>query len=190
MSIYLNQNAVYSLCRNLGFTPKQARIGSAIALCESPVYGASTPMSDFSAIGDQDLADNVWGYSYGGFQIRSLRDQTGTGGLRDADRLLTPRFNCRSAKAIRLESGWTAWSTYSSGKYKAYLQEPWFDLDGKYYDALFPPEPGTYVVVSGDTLSKIASRYSVSTEELALLNDIAGPKYLITIGQVLSLPDL
>ncbi len=189
MTNLFTQNQVFTLCRKVGFAPVQARIASAITLCESFAFGENRPMADFSLIGDQDLADETWGYSYGGFQIRSLRNQTGTGGFRDADRLLTPRFNCRAARDIRLKAGWDAWSTYSSGMYKAYLQEPWFDGDGTYHDAMFPPESGTYVVVGGDTLSRIASRYETfSWEELAAANDIVGPKYFITIGQVLILP--
>ncbi len=127
-------------------------------------------------MGDKDLANDIWGYSYGGFQIRSLRAEKGTGGWRDEDRLLVPRFNARAARAIKRSSGWGAWSTYSSGMYKAYLQD------------LYPPPPNTYVVLGGDTLSGIASSFGTFTwEDLARANSIHSP-YSIFIGQKLTLP--
>ncbi len=172
------QFEVEALCLRVGARPRVAKIFSAIALCESPVFSADPPQADFSLIGDQELANDVWGYSYGGFQIRSLREQRGTGGPRDEERLLIPWFNARSARIIRNQSGWDAWSTYSSGMYLAYLQD------------IHPPAPGTYNVVAGDTLSGIVAKYggTFSVEELASFNDIEGPKYLIMIGQVLRLP--
>ncbi len=45
------------------------------------------------------------------------------------------------------------------------------------------------MVVGGDTLGALATRYKTTVEELATLNNIAAPKYLLTIGQVLSLPE-
>jgi hypothetical protein len=173
----LTQTGIYILCRKVGFPPRSAKIASAIALCEAPVWNTDVPKADFSMIGDQDLADETWGFSYGGFQIRSLRAHKGTGLPRDEDRLLRPRFNARSALTIRRQSGWNAWSTYKSGMYKAYLQD------------LFPPTPGTYIVVAGDSLSKIAAKFGTFTVlELALKNNITGPDYKINIGQVLLLP--
>lgn len=178
MANLLTQEEVRLLAVDVGFLPRGAKIASAIAMCESP--GASEngqATSDFGAIGDQDLANDIWGYSYGGFQIRSLRVQKGTGLPRDENRLLEPRFNCRSARIIRRNSGWEAWSTYTSGMYKAYLQD------------MFPPEPGTYVVVSGDTLSGIAAKHgnTFTWQDLAATNGIVSP-HTITIGQVLYLP--
>lgn len=45
----------------------------------------------------------------------------------------------------------------------------------------------TYVVQSGDTLSRIAARFGTTVQELAQLNDISNPN-LIYIGEVLKLP--
>lgn len=176
MSLILTQTEVRELCLDVGFTARQARIASAIALCEAPTVVDGQPCSDFGAVGDQELANETWGYSYGGFQVRSLRAQKGTGGTRDADELLKPRFNARSAKIIRRESGWGAWSTYTSGMFRAYLQD------------MFPPLPGTYVVVYGDTLSTIAQKLGLdSWEALARANGLHSP-YRISIGQTLVLP--
>lgn len=159
----------------LGMTLRDAKIGSAIAMCEAPAYGAETPSADFSKIGDQELANNVWGNSYGGFQIRSLRAQKGTDGVRDEDRLLEPMFNCRSAKTIHDNSGWKAWSTFTSGQFKAYLPK------------MYPPPPNTYVVLAGDTLTGIADKLGIDWRELARVNDLYEP-WAIYIGDQLTLP--
>ncbi|MGH8126212.1 MAG: LysM peptidoglycan-binding domain-containing protein [Rhodanobacteraceae bacterium] len=45
------------------------------------------------------------------------------------------------------------------------------------------PEPADYTVVSGDTLSKIARKYSVSVEQLRRWNDLRGDT--LQVGQVL-----
>lgn len=173
------QAQVRSLARSVGFTDFNARIISAIAMCEAPYSKDGVSYADFDAVGDQNLANDVWGYSYGGCQIRSLRAAKGTGGVRDETRLLEPTFNLRSARTIKLAAGsFRPWSTFTSGMYKAYLQD------------LFPPPPNTYVVVGGDTLSGIASKVAAgkwSWQELAAANKIEKP-YVITIGQVLLLP--
>lgn len=171
----LTQEQVRSTLADLGMGKRDARIGSAIALCEAPAREADKPSADFGLIGDIELANEVWGFSYGGFQIRSLRAQKGTGDIRDEDQLLRARFNCRSAKAIHDDTGWKAWSTFTSGQYKAYLQD------------LYPPPPGTYVVLAGDTITGIAVSLGVDWEELARINNLHSP-WTIYIGQVLVLP--
>lgn len=181
MDTLLKQSEIEDLLMELGMRERQARIGAAIALCEAPVLERAADgqfQANFSAIGDQALANDEWGYSYGGFQIRSKRDQKGTGGIRDEDQLLRPRFNCRSAIAIKRErGGWGDWSTYNSGMYKAYLQD------------LFPPPTNTYVVVAGDSLSTIADDLPGEWvwQDLARVNGLHDP-YVIYIGQYLTLP--
>lgn len=181
MTNILTQSEIEKLLSELGLKKKQARIGAAIALCEAPA-GVSAEngeyQANFSAIGDQELANDIWGFSYGGFQIRSLRSQKGTGGIRDEDKLLRPRFNCRAAITIRKSwGGWGAWTTYTSGMYKAYLQD------------IFPPPPNTYVVMAGNTLESIAANYTATWtwQDLARVNNLHSP-YTIYIGQHLLLP--
>jgi hypothetical protein len=164
------QPEVARMLRRAGLGPRQAKIGAAISMCEAPSYGADEPTADFSLVGDQDLADETWGYSYGGFQIRSLRAQTGTGGYRDAEQLLKPRFNCRAAYEIFVRQGWSAWSTFNSEMYKAYLPD------------LYPPPENVHVVIAGESLSSIAPKYGLTWEELARLNSLHKP-YNIYIGQ-------
>lgn len=174
----LTQKQVHDLALKAGFTEENARIASAIALCEAPYTINNVPHSNFGAIGDQNLANDTWGYSYGGFQIRSLRAQKGTGEFRDEERLLDPLFNVKAARRIKLDQGWTAWTTYQNGQYKSFLPQE------------FPPPPNSYTVISGDTLSGIASRISDgkwSWQDLAKANGILTP-YTIKVGQVLLLP--
>lgn len=172
----LTQAEVEQLCLNVGFNEKNAKIASAIAMCESAFAQDGQQFANAHAIGDQALANDTWGYSYGLFQVRSLRSQKGTGDYRDENELLRPRFNARSAKKIFNTQGWKAWSVFSSGMYKAYLQD------------MFPPPEGTYVVLSGDTLSGIAAAHDLSWADLARWNNIHEP-YTIFIGQILLLKD-
>ncbi len=173
MTNLLTQAEVQQRCEAVGFSKWAARVASAIAMCEAPAEDGSAH-ADFDRIGDQSLANETWGYSYGGFQIRSIREQKGTGEYRDEDRLLRPRFNCKSALIIKRQQGWDAWSVYTSGMYKAYLQEE------------FPPPPNTYVVLSGDTLSKIGQKFGLPWEEIARVNNLHSP-YRLSIGQHLLL---
>ena len=46
----------------------------------------------------------------------------------------------------------------------------------------------TYTVVSGDNLSKIGAKYGVNWKDIATLNGISGPKYIIYPGQKLKIP--
>lgn len=170
------QDEVYDLCRRAGFRRRPARIASAIAMCESAFVRDNQSYANFDAIGDQELANSTWGFSYGGFQIRSLRAHKGTGRYRDEERLLDPLFNAKSARKIKNTQGWRAWSVYKSGMYKAYLQD------------LFPPPKNTYVVLAGDTLSGIGSKVGIDWRDLARWNNIHSP-YTIFIGQVILLKD-
>lgn len=50
------------------------------------------------------------------------------------------------------------------------------------------PVVDTYTVHSGDTLSDIGKKLNLNWREIAELNNISGPKYIIRKGQVLNLP--
>jgi spore coat assembly protein SafA len=52
----------------------------------------------------------------------------------------------------------------------------------------YPPASGTYVVHSGDTMSKIARRFGVSLSSLIAANPQISNPSLIYAGQVISLP--
>lgn len=172
----LTQEQVRQLAVDVGFNQKNAKIASAIAMCEGAYSRDGKQYSDFDAVGDIDLQTDVWGPSYGGFQIRSLKADLGTGSFRDAEKLVRPRFNVKAAKHIKETLGWNAWSCYKSGQYKAYLQD------------LFPAAPGTYIVLAGDTLSGIGAKTGILWTDLARWNNLHFP-YTIFIGQVILLSD-
>ena len=50
------------------------------------------------------------------------------------------------------------------------------------------PTTTTYVVQSGDCLSSIGAKYGVAWQDIARVNGIAGPKYIIYPGQRLTIP--
>lgn len=51
------------------------------------------------------------------------------------------------------------------------------------------PELIIYTVVRGDALIRIAKRYNCSVTEIAVINNLRAPRYLIRIGQELKIPD-
>lgn len=97
-----------------GFRGESLKIAIAVAMAESG--GA------IGAVGDIGLQDAKWGPSIGLWQIRSLKEQKGTGRERDELKLYDPTFNAQSAWKI---SGggrnWQRWSTFTNGDYKQYL---------------------------------------------------------------------
>lgn len=157
-----------------GMPRVSAHIGSAIAMVEAPALG-KPGYCDMDMVGDQALADAEWGYSLSVYQIRSYRAQKGTGQYRDELKLPNPAFASRSATTIWRGQGWTAWSTYKSGAYHAYLPD------------VYPPPPGVYIVTNGDTLSGIGTKLKIPYLQLAQLNSLI-PPYLLHIGQTLHLP--
>lgn len=171
-----------ALATNTGFptlgSPSPALTISAIALTESNKVVDGVSYADSSMIGDLDRVDATWGPSYSLLQIRSLKAQLGTGGLRDAQKLPDPAFNMHSGFVIWQSWGnsFAPWSTYTSGAYKSFLQE-WF-----------PPAPGTYTVVAGDSISVIGQKTGYDWKVLAALNKLVSP-YLLHIGQTLLLPE-
>jgi hypothetical protein len=103
-----------SLALYVGCSPAEAPIAAAIAAAES----GGNP----GAQGDIALMDGTWDWSQGLWQVRGLRSERGTGGLRDSLANADPEKNGRAMYTI--SSGckdWTPWSTYTSGAYLSYL---------------------------------------------------------------------
>lgn len=172
----LTQEQIRRGLRRAGATKPVAKVLSACAMCEAPgpeVNGEPTCNADL--VGDQALANDTWGYSYGPLQVRSLRADKGTGRTRDEERLLNFPFHWRSAVTIEQSQGLIAWSTYRDGQFKAYLQTD------------YPPPDNHIYVKAGDTLSDLALTYDTTWEELARINGLHSP-YTIYIGQILQLP--
>lgn len=188
MANLYTQTQVFNLAKSVGFDNVNAEIAAAVAMAETLTYKDGKQYADFDKIGDTTLVNSTWGPSYGAWQIRSLVADYNTGRVRDAARLPDPTFNAKSALAIFKGSGWKAWSTYTSGAYKGFLQKA-------VYNPVPTVPPGTYMVTGGDTLSKIA--YNTKPEGVdvpwswQLIAAINGLKYPYTIfpGQVILLPD-
>lgn len=101
---------LYAINRQAGFNPAQAVMMTAIQL------GESGGRSD--AVGDVALENATWGPSVGTSQIRTLKAQTGTGGLRDVLRLTDPLANAMAAYSLSGRgTDWSPWSVYNSGAY-------------------------------------------------------------------------
>ncbi len=106
---------VYATLLAAGFTEASARTMQAIAGAESGY--------DDTAQGDQNVEDNTWGSSYGLFQIRTQKDQTGTGGDRDISRLAASDLE-QARAAYDISAGGTdfsPWTTWRTGAYTQFL---------------------------------------------------------------------
>lgn len=180
MTNLMTQKEVTALARANGFTAKASVTAGAIAMTETLTFLNGKQYCDFDLVGDQRLADDVWGYSYSAWQIRSLRADKGTGRLRDEEQLRDPAFAARSAYAIYKgrDYRWVDWSTYNSGAYLGFMGD----------DPVAAVPVGTYRVTGGDSLSKIGSRQGYRWQDIATVNHIKSP-YTIYPGQVLLLPD-
>lgn len=177
MTNLMTQAAVQALAVQVGWPLADAKIIAAIAMVESAAAVSGKSYADADKIGDQNLANTTWGFSYGLTQVRSLRVQKGMGQYRDEDRLLDPYFNLASALRIKNESGFGAWTTFRNEQYKAYLAQQ------------YPAPNGVHIVLSGQTLIKIAGMYGglFTWDQLARVNGLLKP-YTIYINQPLQLP--
>jgi hypothetical protein len=105
---------IATLALERGCSTAQAPIATAVAMAES---GGSP-----SAQGDITLMTPVWDWSAGLWQIRGLRSERGTGGLRDS--IANQRAATNSAAMYVVSSGctnWSPWTTYTRGLYLGYL---------------------------------------------------------------------
>ncbi len=106
---------IYATLRQAGFAAPSAVLMTAIALAESG--------GNDTARGDLSLQDSTWGPSYGLFQVRTVKDQTGSGQSRDIN-LLASSDIAQAEAAFAISRGGTdfsPWSTYTHGTYQRYL---------------------------------------------------------------------
>lgn len=111
----LSREEIEHNLRLAGFTPEQAHLMQAIAKAESG--------HQLNCFGDESLVTSKWAYSYGLYQIRGLKAETGKGTCRDVERL---RLNVleQSKCAYEISGGGTnfrPWSVYLNGKYRQWL---------------------------------------------------------------------
>jgi hypothetical protein len=103
-----------------GYAAGAGLSGEALAIATAISWAESKGDSD--AVGDTRLVTSTWGPSIGLWQIRSLNAQRGTGGQRDELANKDPGTNARHMAEISNNGrSWGAWSTYTSGQYRAYL---------------------------------------------------------------------
>lgn len=109
---------IYQALLGAGFSPSAAKTMVAISHAES----GFNP----TAVGDVGLETSTWGPSYGLFQVRTLKAQTGTGGTRDIEWLKQSIANQAKA-AFQISNQGTnyrPWSVYLHGTYRQYLNDP------------------------------------------------------------------
>lgn len=109
----LSRDQIATYAKGAGFTGGDVDIAVAVAMAESggdPHSHNSTPPDD----------------SYGLWQINMLGSlgpaRRKEFGLQNNDELFDPVINARAANTIYKRSGWKAWTTYTSGKYKTFLK--------------------------------------------------------------------
>lgn len=106
---------IYADLRAAGFSAPRAVVMTAIALAESG--------GDDTAVGDVGLQDNIWGVSYGLFQVRTVKADTGRGTDRDISALQASDA-AQARAAYDISSGGTVltpWTTYTNGAYQQFL---------------------------------------------------------------------
>ncbi|MEU9112796.1 peptidoglycan-binding protein [Streptomyces sp. NPDC048483] len=142
----MNLTELRALATQVGFTGSDINIAAAVAMAES--------RGDPAAVGDEGLADNKWGPSFGLFQIRSLRHPeqfSSPDTLRIAGKLKDPLYNAKTAKAIKDAHGWSQWSTFTNGAYRQHM-------DGG--TAKFEPFPGASFFHTGQKSPIIAAMHN------------------------------
>lgn len=114
--LLISRDETIDVLQKAGFVGEQVEIMSAISHAESG--------SDLRCIGDEMLQDRVWGVSFGLWQIRTLKNPNGScrniGVLRDN---IEAQAIC--AKQIYDSQGYKAWSVYTNGKYRRWLNPSW-----------------------------------------------------------------
>lgn len=160
--------------------PGLADVLAAIAMAETPVFDPGG-YSNFDRQGDLDRVGEPvgngkhYGPSVTSFQIRTFQEDMGTGSRRDMSWLLIGLPNaCKAAIQIAQGSGLTAWTTFTSGRFKAYMQD------------FYPPPAGQYLVVSGDTFYRIDAKLGLPRGTMQRWNPTVDPRKLYS-GRVLEL---
>ena len=157
----LTAAGIATLALEHGCAASTAVTATAIAMAES---GGSP-----SAQGDIGLMTDVWDWSAGLWQIRGLRAERGTGGLRDSIANQDADTNAASMYVVSSEcTDWTPWSTYNSGAYEAFLPlaeqavryvSRYYMAHGHRYPPVGAPDPAAAIPVqsSGGTTAAYGS---------------------------------
>ena len=147
----LTAAGIATLALEHGCAASTAATATAIAMAES---GGSP-----SAQGDIGLMTDTWDWSAGLWQIRGLRAERGTGGLRDS--IANQDADTNAAAMYVVSSGctdWTPWSTYNSGAYETFLPLAeravryvitYYTAHGHHYPPVGAPDPTAAIPVQG-----------------------------------------
>jgi hypothetical protein len=113
----LSPRQIFDQLRAVGYTDAAAIVQTAIALAESG--------GDDTNLGDVNLETATWGPSYGTYQIRTLKAETGSGSDRDVSWLAASDLNQAHGAYDISKHGtdFTPWSTYTSGAYSKFLPD-------------------------------------------------------------------
>lgn len=94
-----------------------------LAVIMTAIAGAESGWRD-DAQGDLGLQNAIWGPSFGLFQIRTVRADTGKGTDRDIQRLQSVGEQAEAALSIYQRAGsFAPWSVFQSGAYQRFLPE-------------------------------------------------------------------
>lgn len=104
---------IAQLIANAGCPQQTVATMVAIALAESG--------GDANNVGDVALETSTWGPSVGLWQIRSLRSEYGKGTTRDEKANYDPATNAKHAMDILHSQGLSAWTTYTRGTYRGFI---------------------------------------------------------------------
>lgn len=156
----LTREQITTLAANAGFTGGDIPIAVAVAFAES---GGRTEAHNTKG---QDDSYGLWQINMKGSLGPDRRPKFGI--TKDAQ-LFDPATNAKAAKVVHASSGWKAWTTYTSGAYKEYL-------DGAPSDVSTPSAGGSGITGAfnafGDTIFKAASNFAGVLIAIVLL--IAG----------------
>jgi Lysozyme like domain len=154
----LTPAGIASLALQAGCDPEAAIIATAVAMAES---GGSP-----SAQGDIGLMTPVWDWSAGLWQIRGLRAERNSGGIRDSVANQDVNHNARAMFVISGAcTDWTPWSTYNSGTYLQFMSiagqavryaVAYYNAHGQHYPPVPPPDPTATVPSQGTGTSGTA----------------------------------
>lgn len=170
-----------ALVRNGGFhesdprkPPGKADVLAAIAMAETPVferpgYSNFDRQGDLERVGEYSGGGKHYGPSVTSFQIRTFLEDTELQlkTVRDLHFILQDLDTAAwAALEIQGRSGYSAWTTYTSGRYLAYLQE------------FYPPPDGVYLVVAGDTFYRIDAKLGLIRGQMQAWNPGVDPRKL------------
>lgn len=166
--------------------PGSADVLAAIAMAETPVfdrpgYSNFDRQGDLERVGEYSGGGKHYGPSVTSFQIRTFLEDTQEQlkTVRDLHWITTDLDTaCWAALEIYGRSGLQAWTTYTSGRYLAYLQE------------FYPPPDGVYLVTSGDTFYRIDAKLGLARGQMQAWNPGIDPRKLysglrLNLGYVL-----